>query len=430
MPLAPRTPSIKMFVGAHVSMAKALENSVTNSIHIGGNAFALFLKSQRKWANPPLQDSNRAAFLSACKTHGYDASRHVLPHGSYLVNLANSDPEKKQQSYDAFLDDLQRCEALGIKHYNFHPGAAGLQTREQAISNIATQLNRALRATTTVVPVLENMAGRGSVIGSRFADLRDIIAQIAPEHQSRIGVCLDTCHTFAAGYDLRTPETFAATMSEFDDTVGMKYLKAWHLNDSKAPLGSGRDLHQNIGVGFIGLRGFHCLMNDRRFEGLPLVLETPCERADPSGVGDAENVGDEAQSDVDSDADDAESVKPAQGKKGKDKDKQKPKMIEDKSIWATEIKLLESLVGMDVRGVEYKRLEAELAERGREEREKVEAAMEVKRVKEERKMVKKGGEGTGSAGGKGQRSLKDMMGMGTGNGEVKKAGKKQSGGKT
>ena len=259
MPLAPRTGSLKMFIGAHVSIAKALENSVTNAQHIGGNAFALFLKSQRKWANPPLQDANRTAFISACKTHGYDASRHVLPHGSYLVNLATSDPDKKQQSYDAFLDDLQRCEALGIKYYNFHPGAAGTQTREQAIANIATQLNKALRATKTVVPVLENMAGRGSIIGSRFEDLRDIISQIPPEHSSRIGVCLDTCHTFAAGYDLQTPQAFVATMKEFDSIVGMKYLKAWHLNDSKAPLRSYRDLHENIGVGFIGLRGFHCL---------------------------------------------------------------------------------------------------------------------------------------------------------------------------
>ena len=141
-------------------------------------------------------------------------------------------------------------------------------------------------------------------------------------------------------------------MVQFDNTIGMKYLKAWHLNDSKAPLGSGRDLHQNIGVGFIGLRGFHCLMNDARFEGLPLVLETPCERADPNGVGEAENVGDEEQSDVDSYVDDDADAKPSKG--AKPNAKTKPKMIEDKSIWATEIKLLESLVGMDVHGTEYK----------------------------------------------------------------------------
>src|SRR5262249_15620648 len=147
------------------------------------------------------------------------------------------------------------------------------------ISRVAKQLNRALSATNSVVPVLENMAG--SAIGSKFSDLRDIISQIKPEFQSRIGVCIDTCHAFAAGYDLRAPEAFRRTIDEFDRVVGIKYLKALHINDSKAPLGANRDLHQNIGLGFLGLRAFHNVMNEHRFEGLPLILETPCEKPDP-----------------------------------------------------------------------------------------------------------------------------------------------------
>jgi AP endonuclease 1 len=389
MPLAARSVGLKMFVGAHTSIAKGVENAITNCVHIGGNAFACFLKSQRKWENPPLKDENRAAFHKGLVEHKIDATKHVVPHGSYLVNLANEDKEKSKQSYDAFIDDLRRCEALGIKYYNFHPGGAGQSPFNEAIARLANHLNRALSETKTVVPLLENMAGHGTLIGGRFSDLRDVIEQIKPEFKSRIGVCIDTCHTFAAGYDLRSPEAFKTTMDDFDKTVGMKYLKALHINDSKMPLGSHRDLHQNIGLGFLGLRAFHNVMNEPRFEGLPLILETPSEKPDPDDP------------------------------KGK-------KMIEDKSIWAKEIKLLESLTDMDPEGAEFKTLENELSELGRKEREAHQATYDrltLQKADKEKKKLSKEKE-------KGQKSLSDIfapkIGAKTGANNVKPTAKSRA----
>ena len=254
------------------------------------------MKSQRKWANPPLKDEHRDLFLEQSKQMGYDAAKHVLPHGSYLVNLAQEEEDKAKQAYDSFVDDLKRCDALGIRLYNFHPGNTGSRPRADAIARIAKAINRAHKETGSVVAVLENMAGGGNVVGSTFEDLRDMIAQI--EDKKRVGICLDTCHTFAAGYDLRTPEAFKATLDSFDQIVGMRYLRALHLNDSKAPLGSHRDLHFNIGLGFLGLRAFHSVMNEKHFEHLPMVLETPIDHKDANG-----------------------------------------KTVEDKSVWSREIKL-------------------------------------------------------------------------------------------
>ena len=346
MPLASRTQGLRMFFGAHVSCAKGVQNGVLNCLHIGGNAFAMFLKSQRKWENPPLLDKHRDQYKAFCIEHGYDAAKHVLPHGSYLVNLANPDPEASSKAFSGFIDDLHRCEALGIKLYNFHPGTTGPHPRPEAIGRIAAALNKAHSETKTVVPLLENMATAGSnVVGSSFEDLRDIIAQV--KDKSRIGVCLDTCHAFAAGYDLRSPESFHETLSKFDDIIGMKYLKALHLNDSKAPFAAGRDLHQNIGVGFLGLRAFHNVANEKRFEGLPLVLETPIDAKDENG-----------------------------------------KDIEDKRIWANEIKLLEELIGMDPSSARFKGLEKELADKGAEERAKYEEAFQRKKAKAEKGQTK------------------------------------------
>ncbi len=379
MPLAARTTGLRMYVGAHVSIAKGLQNSVTNCQHVGGNAFALFLKSQRKWDNPSLTDESTDAFRSHCHTHKYDASSHVLPHGSYLVNLAQEDPERANQAYSAFIDDLRRCERLGIKLYNFHPGASSSSPLPDAIKRIANQLNTALASTTTVIPLLENMAGSGTVIGSRFSDLRDIIAHIKPEFKSRIGVCVDTCHAFAAGYDLRSLETFKQVLKNFDEVVGIQYLKALHLNDSKAPLGSKKDLHQNIGLGFLGLRAFHNVMNEPRFENLPLILETPCEKLDPD-------------------------------------DPTGKKTVEDKGVWAREIKLLEGLIGMDVDGPEFRRLEEELSETGRGEREKMLKSIEIREQKARKKLEK------------GQKTLVDMMtSAGKGKGNAKAEAKKKTG---
>lgn len=230
MPLAERTAvsgmKKAMYIGAHVSAAGGVQNAVTNAVHIGANAFALFLKSQRKWDNPPLADDARLQFADRCKSHSYDAAAHSLPHGSYLVNLAARDAAKAAQAYAGFADDLARCDALGIRLYNFHPGNTNGEPRPEAIARIAGQLNRAHAATKSVVTVLENMAGSGNVVGSAWEDLRDIIALV--DDKSRVGVCIDTCHAFAAGHDLRTPEAFAATMAQFDDIVGRDYLRAVH----------------------------------------------------------------------------------------------------------------------------------------------------------------------------------------------------------
>lgn len=351
MPLAPRTISHKIVIGAHVSSAGGVPNSVTNALYIGANAFALFLKSQRKWTNPPLDPSQASAFHANCKSHSYAQHAHVVPHGSYLVNLAHTDPDRTKQAYDAFTDDLRRCESLGITLYNFHPGNSVGGDRQTAIAHLASNLNRAHAETSTVVTLLENMAAGGNVLGSTFEDLRDVIALVTDK--ARVGVCLDTCHAFAGGYDLRDRNALEATLSHFDDVVGIKYLRALHLNDSKAPFRSHRDLHANIGTGFLGLRAFHAVVNEVRFQGLPMVLETPIEVRDEQG-----NL--------------------VKDDKGKEK--------EDKGIWAREIKMLESLVGMDVESDEFKEMGKRLQKMGTGERSRV--ADQVERREEKQKAVK------------------------------------------
>lgn len=336
--------------------AAGVQNSVLNSVHIGANAFALFLKSQRKWTNPPLVEDSCKTFHDHCKNHVYDQNQHVVPHGSYLVNLAHTDKARTEQAYDSFLEDLQRCERLGIKLYNFHPGVANSTNgdRQAAIAHLASNLNKAHKATSTVVTLLENMAAGGNVLGSTFEDLRDTIALI--DDKERVGVCLDTCHAFAAGYDLRTPEAFKASMNEFDKIVGFKYLRAMHINDSKAPFASHKDLHANIGTGFLGLRAFHNIVNEPRFEGLPLILETPLDSRDENGV----------------------LIKDDKGKEE-----------EDKGIWAREIKLLESLVGIDPNSEEFAAQEKALAKKGEPERKRIDDVVERKRIKDEKKATPK-----------------------------------------
>ncbi|KAF3928211.1 hypothetical protein AA313_de0206774 [Arthrobotrys entomopaga] len=320
MPLADRTLSCPFKVGAHVSSAGGVENAVKNAVRIGSTAFALFLKSQRKWESPPYKPSNITTFKKMTKETGYDPRRHMLPHGSYLVNLAQKDKEKAKLAYTGFIDDLKRAESLDIGLFNFHPGSTLGEPREEALQRIADALNRAHKETSFVKTVLETMAGQGNVIGCKFEDLRDIIALI--KDKSRVGVCIDTCHSFSAGYDLRSPKTYRAVMKSFDDIIGFKYLSALHLNDSKAPFNSHRDLHQNIGLGFLGLSAFRNVMNTKEFHGIPMVLETPLE-------GD------------------------------------------DVSMWAKEIKLLESLVGLGPDDPKFLTLEKEYADKGAAERKAV-----------------------------------------------------------
>ncbi|PSN64772.1 AP endonuclease [Corynespora cassiicola Philippines] len=339
-PLEERTPGSKLLVGAHVSIAGGVHNSIANVIHIGANAFAMFMKSQRKWDNPAMDPEHATLFIDGCKSHGIQPGECCLPHGSYLVNLAHPDPSRKEQAYNSFLDDLKRCNRLGIKLYNFHPGNSNATTREEGIRLIANNINDAHKDPETgeVITVLETMASLGNTIGGTFKDLAEIIGLV--ENKDRVGVCLDTCHVFAAGYDLRTPETYAETMQKFDEVIGLNYLKAFHMNDSKAPFASYRDLHAQIGTGYIGLRAFHNLVNDERTHGLPMVLETPIDRKDANG-----------------------------------------KNVEDKSVWAREIKLLERLVGMDVESDEFKTLEKDLFDAGSSERERIGDQVERKKAK-------------------------------------------------
>lgn len=338
--LATRSTSLKYFLGAHISSAGGVQNSIQNSVNIGGNSFALFLRAPQRWTSPDITPASISQFKAGLLTNSYNAKKHILPHASYLVNLAQGDDKKWQQSYDCFLDDLKRCERLGIGLYNFHPGHTGLNPRPKSLLKIAMSLNKAHKETSEVVTLLENMAGHGtpeSILGSTLEDLREIIEHV--EDKTRVGVCIDTCHAFAAGYDLRTELTFEAFWSEFDRIVGKQYLRAMHLNDSKAPLGARRDLHQHIGQGYLGLEAFRLIMNCERFKDMPLVLETP--------------------------------------------------MLDGGKSWAEEIKLLESLVGAKEDEEWLLEKSAELQKMGKAEMEKVGSVVERKKQKEALKSQKK-----------------------------------------
>ncbi|GAW05563.1 AP endonuclease [Lentinula edodes] len=271
----PQRVSSNWKVGAHVSAAGGIENTVLNAAKIGANAFALFLKSQRKWISPPLTESSISLFKSRMKELSYNP-KHILPHGSYLINLGNPDDEKREKSYECFLDDLKRCDALGLELYNFHPGSSlGIVEPSVSMAHIADCINRSHGDTSgsKVVVVLENMAGSGNIIGSDFVQLGEIISQV--NDKTRVGVCLDTCHMFAAGYDIRTEQGWNSTVELFNAQVGLKYLRGMHLNDSKTECGSKKDRHDNIGVGHLSIRTFAHILADPRVQDIPLILETP-----------------------------------------------------------------------------------------------------------------------------------------------------------
>ncbi|ABN64601.2 predicted protein [Scheffersomyces stipitis CBS 6054] len=268
-----RSTTSKFKFGAHVGASGGVSNSVINARNLGANSFALFLKSPRKWVSPPISAEEIDKFKSLCEEHGYDPRTDVLPHGSYFINLANPDPEKEEKAFDGFLDDLHRCEQLNIGLYNFHPGSSLDGDHREALERLAKNINRAIKETSFVKIVIENMAGHGNLIGSNLQDIRDVIDIV--EDKSRVGVCVDTCHTFAAGYDISTEEKFEAFWKEFDNIVGAEFLSAIHLNDSKAPLGANRDLHQFLGQGFLGLEAFRVVANSPRLHNIPIILETP-----------------------------------------------------------------------------------------------------------------------------------------------------------
>ncbi|MBT7715445.1 MAG: deoxyribonuclease IV [Deltaproteobacteria bacterium] len=259
-------------VGAHVSIAGGVENAPLNAIKIGARAFAMFTRNQRQWHSKPLTTTNIEQFGLNCEEHGFDL-RVILPHDSYLINLGHPDKDALKKSRTAFLDEMQRCEQLGLTMLNFHPGSHLQKSSPEAcLETIAESVNIILDQISGVSAIIENTAGQGSNLGFQFEHLAAIIDRV--EDKSRVGVCLDTCHTFAAGYDLRTLKACRKTFALFDKIVGFEYLRAMHLNDSKKELGSRVDRHQCLGKGEIGTKAFQFIMQDPRFEEIPMVLET------------------------------------------------------------------------------------------------------------------------------------------------------------
>ncbi len=259
-------------IGAHVSISGGVQNAPLNAKKIGAKAFAMFTKNQRQWHAKPYTDEQIEQFHANMEAGGF-RPRDVLPHDSYLINLGNSDEQARAKSFDAFIDELQRCRQLGLVYLNFHPGSHLRKIDETAcLDLIAESLNRALEQTEGVTAVIENTAGQGSNLGYRFEHLAYLIDRI--EDKSRIGVCLDTCHTFTAGYDLRSREAYDKTMQEFDEIVGFSWLKGMHLNDSKVDLGSRVDRHESLGKGKLGIDLFRFIMQDERMDEMPLILET------------------------------------------------------------------------------------------------------------------------------------------------------------
>lgn len=260
-------------VGAHVSAGGGVENAPLNAGKLKAKSFAVFTKNQRQWKGKPLSEESIAAFRGNCEKGGL-APEHVLPHDSYLINLGHPEEEGLTKSRDAFLDEMQRCEQLGLVLLNFHPGSHLRKiSEEECVGRIAESINIVLSKTEGVTAVIENTAGQGSNMGYKFEQLAGIIKLV--KDKKRVGVCLDTCHTFTSGYDLRTEKSYNETLKEFEKVVGFKYLKGVHLNDSKPDLGSRVDRHESIGKGKLGIDTFRFIMNDDRFEEIPMVLETP-----------------------------------------------------------------------------------------------------------------------------------------------------------
>jgi len=261
------------FIGAHVSIAKGVQNAPINAAKIGANAFAMFTRNQRQWNAKPYTDKSVEEFKQNVRNFGFD-TKHILPHASYLINLCSPDKNKLYLSREAFIDEIKRVEQLGLKFLNVHPGAhLNRISISECIDLMVESIEIALEASKNVTVVLEITAGEGTVYGYRFEQLASIIDKV--KDKSRIGVCLDTCHMFAAGYNIRNYDSYRNTMNEFDKIIGTNYLKGMHLNDSKHPLGSRKDRHESIGKGFIGLDAFKFIMKDPRTDNIPLILETP-----------------------------------------------------------------------------------------------------------------------------------------------------------
>jgi deoxyribonuclease-4 len=263
------------YIGAHVSAEGGVQNAPLNANEIGARAFALFTKNQRQWFSSPLSASSISEFRKNCEKYDYKPFQ-ILPHDSYLINLGHPENEPLEKSRNSFLDELKRCELLGLDRLNFHPGSHlnGIST-EECLKRIAESINVSLDKTKGVIAVIENTAGQGTNLGHTFEQLRYIIDFV--DDKSRVGVCIDTCHAFTSGYDVKSMQGLIETFDKFEKIVGFQYLKGMHLNDSKKEFATRVDRHENLGSGFLGEETFSFIMNDRRFDNMPLILETPEE---------------------------------------------------------------------------------------------------------------------------------------------------------
>ncbi len=264
------------YVGAHVSSQGGVSNAPGRANELGAKAFALFTGSSNRWSSKPVSEKEAERFKQQCELLGY-TPQQILPHDNFLINLGSPDSEKLEKSRQSFLEEVQRCMALGLTMLNFHPGShLGQIDTDECLRLIAESINITLDKTQGVTAVIENTAGQGSNLGFDFAQIARIIELV--EDKSRVGVCIDTCHAYSAGYDLKTAEGYERTWREFDQIIGLKYLRGMHLNDDKRELASRIDRHEQIGRGTLGQEAFTRLMNDERLDGIPLILETP----DPS----------------------------------------------------------------------------------------------------------------------------------------------------
>lgn len=263
------------YIGAHVSASGGVENAPLNAHHIGARAFALFTKNQRQWVSAPLTSKSIDLFKSRCEEFGFSPD-HILPHDSYLINLGHPEAEGLEKSRAAFFDEMARCEQLGLNRLNFHPGShLNKMSIDACLDRIAESINLSLEKTAGVAAVIENTAGQGTNLGHTFEQIAHIIDKV--EDKSRVGVCLDTAHTLAAGYEIRTREGFDDTFGKFGQIIGFQYLKGMHINDSKKELASRVDRHDSIGKGVMNMDLFGFIVNDPRFNNIPLILETPDE---------------------------------------------------------------------------------------------------------------------------------------------------------
>ncbi len=270
------------YIGAHVSASGGVENAPLNAARIGAKAFALFTKNQRQWNAAPLSRESIGKFKMNCETHGF-LPEYILPHDSYLINLGHPNKDGLEKSRAAFLDEMQRCEQLGLQLLNFHPGSSLKEiSTEQCLKRIAESINITLSKTANVCAVIENTAGQGSNVGNKFEELKFIIDLV--EDKSRVGVCIDTCHALTSGYDLLEKDSFVKTFESFAQIIGFHYLKGMHLNDSKKGVGSRVDRHEVLGSGVLGFDPFAWIMQDERFDNIPLILETPDETKWPEEI--------------------------------------------------------------------------------------------------------------------------------------------------